>query len=472
MNLLALTIGIAIPGVFGWLLVRTVEGSHPLLLRGERIVYALVLGPTAMMLLTLLCQAFGVIHFTMLGFLIPTSMLTLVLALWNWRRGTLNQATTSALQAHPTPSRALLIIVCCLLLWSGLKVSAGIYSAFTVPTYWDDSFNNWNMRGKLFYVTEKIVLEIAGGNEAVQDSTGVSSYPMSLPLMKTWLSVLRGSWQESLINGIQVLWYLGIIGTLWYGLRRRMSASLSALGVYAFISLPLVLIHGTNPYAEVFLASHLLITLLCIANALDANDEKTVSRWLLVSGLSLGLLAFTKNEAMALYVPLVFATLGATLYLKTKDGTLHREHLSHIILQTIGLSALIIVPWLVFKYSHGLSFGNGKAVSGLGLSFNPRSIQSIWFQLSQEPNFLLLPLLLPVTVIIAGKDIIKGSKAILVLFVLIALLMQWSIFIFVTALATEAIKQTGLSRGAVHIAPVAVFALVVLWEEILSKSHK
>ena len=175
----------------------------------------------------------------------------------------------------------------------------------------------------------------------------------------------------------------------------------------------------------------------------------------------------------AVSVPaLVLATLGATLYLKKKDGVLSQAKLNRIILQTLGLSALIIVPWLAFKYFHGLSFGNGKAVSGLGLSFNSRSIQSIWFQLSQEPNFLLLPLLLPVTLIVAGKDIVRGSKAILVIFVLTALALQWSIFIFVTALATEAIKQTGLSRGAVHIAPFVVFVLVILWEEILQKSHK
>jgi hypothetical protein len=67
---------------------------------------------------------------------------------------------------------------------------------------------------------------------------------------------------------------------------------------------------------------------------------------------------------------------------------------------------------------------------------------------------------------------VRGSKALLIAFVLTALVLQWGIFVFVTALATEAVKQTGLSRGMVHIAPVAVFVLVLLWEEILRNSHK
>jgi hypothetical protein len=472
MTLIALLIGIAVPATLGWLLLRTIEGHHPLLLRGERIVYGFTLGPTAMMLIILVCHALTITQITFTGFLAPVIICIAVLLLWNWKRGTLQNSAGAVLQHHPSPSRPLLVLIVILLLWSGIKVVSGTVDAFTVPTYWDDSFNNWNMRGKLFYHEKAIVLEIPGGNDVTQDSTGVSSYPMSLPLMKTWLSTLRGSWNESLVNGIQVLWYLGIIGTLWYGLRRRLSPAISALGVYAFIALPLVLIHGVNPYAEVFVASHLLITLLCVTSALDATTEKNVMGWLSLSGLSLGLLAFTKNEGMALYVPLVIASICWTLYAQTKAGVLSQSQLKRTALKTFALAGLIIIPWLAFKYAHSLSFGNGKAVSALSLSFSPRAIQSIWYQLSHEPNFLLLPLLLPVTVILAGGDRVRGSKALLIAFVLTALVLQWGIFVFVTALATEAVKQTGLSRGMVHIAPVAVFVLVLLWEEILRNSHK
>lgn len=466
MTLLALLVGIAVPGVLGWLLVRSVEGRHPLLLGTERIVYGFTLGPTAMMLIVLLCHALGLTPITLTGFFAPVVICIALLTSWNWKRGSLNNPSGFVLRHHATTSRPLIALTIVLLLWSGIKIASGTINAFTVPTYWDDSFNNWNMRGKLFYYEKAVKLEIPGGNDVTQDAIGVSSYPMSLPLMKTWLSTLRGSWNESLVNGIQVLWYLGIIGILWYGLRRRLSPAISALGVYAFISLPLVLIHGVNPYAEVFLASHLLIALLCVTNAFDATTERDVTGWLSLSGLSLGLLAFTKNEGMALYVPLVLASIYWTLYAQTKAGVLSQSQLKRTALRTLSLAGLIIIPWLAFKYAHGLSFGNAKAVSALSLSFSPRAIQSIWYQLSHEPNFLLLPLLFPVTLLIAGKDIVRGSKALLVAFVLTALVLQWSIFVFVTALATEAVKQTGLSRGIVHIAPVAVYVLVILWEEI------
>lgn len=467
MTLIALILGIMIPGILGWLIVRSVEGRHPLLLRSERIIYGVTLGPTAMMLVVLLCNALGLISITLTGFLIPNIICIALLTMWNWKRGSLNNHSGFVLHHHAPPSRPLIALIVVLLLWSGIKIASGTINAFTVPTYWDDSFNNWNMRGKLFYYEKAVKLEIPGGNDVTQDAIGVSSYPMSLPLMKTWLSTLRGTWNESLANGIQVLWYVGIIGSLWYGLRRRVSPTISALGVYAFISLPLVLIHGVNPYAEVFLASHLLIALLCITNAVEATTEKNVTGWLLLSGLSLGLLAFTKNEGMALYAPLVFLSICWTIFMQTKAGILSQNHLKRTALSVLILAGVIIIPWLAFKYTHGLSFGNGKAVSSLHLAFSSRAIQSIWYQLSHEPNFLLLPLLFPVTLLIAGKDIVRGSKALLVAFVLTALVYQWGIFIFVTALETEAIKQTGLSRGMVHIAPIAVFVLVLLWEEIL-----
>lgn len=459
MTLAALLIGIAVPTTLGWLVIACVEGRKPVLGKRERLAWALSLGTTIMMFGTLVLHWIGAVRLNLPGFAIPAGTAILVLTVFVFFRGILRATWNHRPELAPSApfSMGMKLTLGVLLLWTCIKLAAGAYDLAGVPTYWDDSFNNWNMRGKMFYVQQELVLSIPVGNGVVQTESGVSSYPPTVPLMKTWLADVRGAWEEPLVNGVHFAWLLGLIASAYFFLRRNIGAFSSALGAYAVVSLPLLLIHGSNPYADIFVAAHVLLAAGCVLQVSKTDGSQRLS-WLRLSGLAIGLLAFTKNEALLLYAPVLVLLLGWQVF---RGAGANRPEERRALAIAAGIAAAVILPWLAFKWSHGLSFGNAKAVSSVSFGFSGMALQAIWFHLSHEPNWLLVPLALPL-LMIANR---KRGWNVLTLFVTAVFVEQTVIFTF-TSLSNEAILQTGLSRGLLHIAPVAVLAAVLLADKL------
>ena len=460
MNLLAAIPGILLPAAIGWLTVGLIA-HRAVLTKMEHASWSLILGPTLSMLVVFLLAGAGLTNFSLAGFLVPLILLLLILGGLAWKRRCLLPAyTVPAPFTLPTGWVRYAVII--FGLWTALKLLAGAYDLASVPTYWDDSFNNWNMRGKIFYEMQLPVLEIPVGNGVVQTAQGVSSYPPSLPLFKTWLSVIRGSWQEPLVNGVHLVWLAGLLLTFYVTLRRRYDALTALFGTCLLVSLPLVLIQSMNPYAEIFVASHLLLTVTALFHAAEAEEEGHAGAWMRLSGLSLGLLLFTKNEATVLYAPILLALAALTLTTLRRRGIDVRK----TAIAALALFALLALPWIAFKWMNGLTFGNAKAVSGVALGFSGKALFAIWHHLSHEPNEMLLPLALPLALLASGRKALRMPEAVLTLFVIGAVGLQLLLFLFVGALETEAVMQTGLSRGLVQVSPVALLLLILLVERM------
>ena len=150
--------------------------------------------------------------------------------------------------------------------------------------------------------------------------------------------------------------------------------------------------------------------------------------------------------------------------LKSKGTTIK------FIVGIVALLALITVPWIAFKWANGLTFGNAKAVSDISIGFSKVAAWAIWHHLSHEPNTLLLPLSLIITLIAAGRSAWRSPVMVLTVFLVAAAGIQFFLFMFVGALETEAVMQTGLSRGLVQIAPVGMMVVVLLTERLLKES--
>lgn len=469
MSMLAFFIGITMTTTIGWLLLAVSEGRSPVLGRAERVAYALVFGPTAAMFVVFLCHIYGLTKLNLSGFLVPQIVMILILGIAAWKRGAFVRGQSVALfvpkKIYPLGMTFGIALLC---VWTALKIIAGSYDLVSVPTYWDDSFNNWNMRAKMFTVTEVLTLEIPGGNGVTMSAQGVGSYPPMVPLMKTWVSVLRGRWHEGLANGIHVVWFLGLIGVLYFTLRRFVDPLLSALGIWALVSLPLVLIHGSNPYADIVVAAHIVVAVAALLGLKKAIKRDTVLTWSTLFFLSLALLVFTKNEGLVLHLPLLLLTAVAFSIRRNNLVSLadHRRAITNGFL----IVATVVLPWVLFKWSEGLTFGNAKAVGEFSLAFNPHVPKAIWLHLSHQPNWLLLPLVLPLAFIAAGKKFWTSPEACIGAFVLAEISVQCLIFLFVPNLGTEAVNQTGISRGLLHIMPVAILLLFLLLRGILKRA--
>jgi hypothetical protein len=353
-----------------------------------------------------------------------------------------------------------------LVVWTVIKLIAGAYDLTMVPTYWDDSFNNWNMRAKLFYQTEMLTLEIPNGNGAIQSAQGVGSYPPTVSMVKTWLSVVRGSFQEPLINSVHVVWLLGLLLGFFATCRRYLNRNWSLLALYGLVSLPLFLIHGSNPYADIFVAAHLFLTVMTVLGITRSTHAHELKIWLRLFGLALGLLIFTKNEALILHTPLLILAAAWALYDRTKATVISKDALPRSIAVASLFVLSFVLPWLGFKWINGLTFGNAKSVSGVSFVLNPQVARAIWFHFTHEPNWLLLPFVLPFFLIVSGKKGFEMPTGILALIACLSVIGQMTLFLIIPSLATEAIDQTGISRGLLQIAPIAMLLTVLLIDRV------
>ncbi len=469
MSILAFMIGVGITTLVGWLAVGAAQGRTPVLSRYERLAWGLTLGPTLGMFSVFLCHVLGLTKLNLTGFLAPQLFLIAILGIFGWKLGTLNFRGPKPYVSRQSHPRWMTIGIGLLCIWTAIKIIAGAYDLISVPTYWDDSFNNWNMRGKIFYMTEELQLEIPGGNGVIVTAGSVGSYPPTLPLMKTFVSVLRGAWHEPLVNSVHLVWFIGLLSVLYFTLRRSFDPLVSALGIWAIVSLPLILIHGNNPYADIFVAAHVLLAASALLALRKSHVSSDIQAWTKLFFLTLGLLVFTKNEALLLHVPLL--CLAAVIFeiwhrknLALKD---HRKTL----VTGLCIAVAFALPWLSFKWMNGLTFGNAKSVSGVSLTFNPVVLKAIWFHLTHEANWLLLPLVLPLALIAAGRRFWRSPEAVLGAFVLADIALQFMLFIMIQALATEAINQTGLSRGLLQVAPVAVLVIFSLWAMMTQETN-
>jgi hypothetical protein len=467
-SIAAFIIGIGIMTALGWLMLRVVEGSAALLFPFERIAWANVLGTTVSMLLIFLLHVTSAISLTRWPMLIALLIVIVAFAAIVVRKRLhRNLAPTTQLPKNAPVSTLAKRIGWALLAWIAIKLIMGSLDVALTPTYWDDSFNNWNLRGKAAFVRGELRLELPGSSDdATIGKTGVNSYPPTIPFAKTWLAAIRGKFSDGRVNSIHVVWYIALLVTFYWTLRRRLERSLALFGTYLLASLPLLTVQGFNPYADVFVAGHILIVWSALLNAADDHRPAVIARWMAIAALAMGLAVFTKNEVLVLHLPLFIAAAVAIVLHHLRSQRLSRVAMIRIIalMGLIGLA--IVLPWLLFKWLNGLTFGNAKSILNQEITFEPAALQAVWFFLAKEANFLFLPMCAAIVAFAFRTKLSTFPIILPALFVVISMVLQIAIYVF-TPLSTEAIMQTGIGRGFVQIAPIALFVVIIVTAPML-----
>jgi hypothetical protein len=353
---------------------------------------------------------------------------------------------------HSSAPLWLKIAASLLAVWTAVKVlMLGVTFLLLTPTFLDDSLDNWNFRAKVFFQTQSVQI-VLPGSTAEQAPTGVSSYPPAVPLVKSFLATLAGEWSEPLVNVVHLLWFACLIGLFFCALRRLTSPWWALIGTWLLVSLPLLLMHGTNTYADVFLASILFAAVSTLLFADHADGDARTS-FLRVSALATAALAFTKNEALLLYLPGIALLWILLLWRgRGRDGG--------AALWAFWAVAAVLVPWVTYKWAHGMTFGNAKAVTGLSMGWQPQALNAIVTQLWFEGNWMLLPLLLPILLVWRRSEAFTRLR-LLAIFTILLFLGQLPLYLF-TSLSVEATYQTGYGRGLIHLAPIAVLLFAAL----------
>lgn len=459
MTLLALLPGIALPAVVGWLLLDLVEWKTHVLGHGEKWVLGFVVGLT----FTMFCAFFGNvltgIPFTLFGFLGVIAGPMMILGIpWIWRKKSRIDAVG---MFHETPphdkhvSRPIMIGLIVFGMWIAIRIVAFGGIAVTTPSFFDDTMDNWNLRGKIFFIEKTFTLDVPWGG-----TTGVSSYPPSVSLAKTWLSTIAGTWDEGLVNSIHTVWFIALLLLVYWSLKRSLPWFWAALGSLMLASLPLELIHGTNAYADVFLSVHLFAAVALMLQALREDHSGRACTWLRLSALAIAMVPFTKNEGWALYFPVLLILSGGTYLWLWKQKTVATRELIKAGLLAAAMLLAIAVPWIGFKVVHGLNFGNAKSID-MNFQWHENVVTSIFVNTFLEGNWnLLFPLFFGL-LIYRFRTAFLTPLLLLTAFFLIPYCIQLFFYLF-TGLAQEALLQTGYARGLIHLMPVIVMLVTFL----------
>lgn len=461
MTFIAFLIGVTLPTLSGILLLSLLERRHPVLERFERIALGYILGSAYTMFLTFLVEICTHLPLALPLFL-GIQLVTLgILYGLQYRYGVRHAEKTHHRAAFPTHTLPLWIKTLYRVLLSLMILKIAVTSItflLLVPTYLDDSLTNWNLRGKIFYHDQQLTLVLPGENPLTSPQ-GVSSYPPTVPLMKTWFSTLAGEWNDPLVNSMHVLWYIAALILVYAGIRRHAGREWANVGLLMIGGMPLYLMHGTNAYADIFLSVHVFAAISMLFHALHATHEEERMTFLRISAIATAILPFTKNEAMLVYLPTLIVVIGVSL-LWSLRRFMTTAHLRSALLWYSVSFLLICVPWLGYKWSHGLTFGNGKSFTSLGFSWHENVLISIAINTFFEANWLLLFPLLLILLIWRWRAAFSTLSA-LSAFFLIIYIGQMLMYLF-TNLATEALRQTGYARGLVQLTPLVILLTTLL----------
>ncbi len=458
MTFFRLLIGLMLPVLCAYACVRAVEFRAPVLQRLERWTLAVVLGGPLTMTAAFALYNTGLIRITLPGMSAAVALTLLV--------GGAAYALCGRAAALPAPAPAPAGhlsawqqgLLAAGAVWWAAKTGAMAFMLLATPAFIDDVYDNWNLRAKAYVVTGNIL----------QDSTfvdaGIQSYPTSVPLFKAWLALLAGNLEEYALNAPHLLWYLSIPCLLYFCLRRTGSRWWSLAGVALFASMSLPLTQASTAYADLLVSAVLLSCFSCLLLAAHVRDETQRASALRLAFLCMGLLVFTKNEGLVLYLPLALAGATATVLHLRKRDALSGGALLRTLAFGATLLAVLIVPWLLWKFGNGLAFGNAKPISSMSVAWQPGVLRVIRFNVFQQANWGLVPALLCALLLVRWRRLHAWQALLSAVLLFGALALQWGAFLF-TSLSVEALRQTGLARGMIHIAPVAVLLTVLLWKE-------
>jgi hypothetical protein len=491
MILLTYPLAFFILALEGTLFIRLLEGRSPVLYHVERWCTGFLLASALTSFLFLWGFLFGV-PLNLAGFLgMHAVTLLILLGLTGQRfprfcfppspsmqRGGFRTAATALKDFRSQRPQWVFILLCVLLIWTGVKIGAGLTNILTIPSYWNDTYASWNMRAKVLYKSENLLIGLPKDHEYYFGGR-VASYPLTVYFTKIWFAHITGGftlseasgaslvegWNDTVVNSLSFAWFILLLTCVFLALLRETNLFWSITGLYLLVSLPLVLMHGTNAYSDGLMAAHLFLALHFFYRWVREDDSGRKQSWLLLFGAAAGAMTFIKNEAMLIYLPPL--VLFFVIHLWKICPSI--DHLKKPLLQFCVLVGFVSVPWVLFKIGLGLTFGNATAPSTFSLIPNEDALYAMEGDLLYTGSYLLFFPLLILLIFLTFHFWRKHAVGFLILFLIIVLIGEICIY-WLTPIATEAIRHTAFGRGMVHLIPGAVFAVVILLRHLFGEN--
>lgn len=337
-----------------------------------------------------------------------------------------------------------------ILVWLAMKAGFVLFESFNRPIYSHDNWSSWSSGAKFFYYRGGLELNPSseyffGGNYRIWHG-----HPLLTPLAEVWMAVNLGRFDEILSKAWSPFYYIATI-TLLYSAIKREGGRVTALAcAFMLSSAPLLTYHALDSYADMPLSFYVLGGSVFLWRYMEERRRGP----LMVAGLLFAIAAFTKNEGV-LY--LLFAFTALFIYILFEKKLRWRELLYFLV------PAMIILPWIAFKFVHGIGYGHHIGTAGLHwidkLHFE---IFPIYFkELFYHANHGLIIAFAVVITVIGFMTILKSN--IKYLYVIIILIICSFLFLYTTTMDFESVtKRTASNRNILTFIPLLLYTVTLV----------
>jgi len=304
---------------------------------------------------------------TPLSLLGPHALLALAFGIL-LRKETIPPESTPVGTVPRTRAGTAITIICSLLL-----VIVSIYSfshAILLPTFQYDSATNWTMRSQVSFVDRHIAFDTTEDRGMAKPQ-----YPFLFHALQITANQGQARWNDTAANAILFVLSLGSFAAVFLLLARSRGRLHALVTTTLIVGIPQLSLHLAQGYADINLVQSLLLSLACLAAALEETGRRRAE--LLASALFVASAVWTKSEGV------VFGLLPWLLILGTcawKKPPVRRDACF-----AAGVALLLSLPWELFAWAKGLSLTPHS--SDTMVSFRAEGLGDAFFGLMSRGSF-------------------------------------------------------------------------------------
>lgn len=354
------------------------------------------------------------------------------------------------------------LLVSFALFWLLFKLIIWFVSVVNLPTYQDDSFHNWNMRAKVFYERESLVLD---NNDEDFLWRGYKQYPLTPSIYKTFLMNFSWKWTEWNANFPWFLYYtLWILLMFFVIFRKTESIWFSFLWVYLLSSIPLYYIHWTNPYSDVMMSIYFFIAVYFLYLFVSWKVN------ILYPILFIWILGYIKSEWLIIFTTSILLSLLVLLIIKKH---FNKENIINYLKIFSGV-LVVNLPFILFKTVYSLWFWNWDAsIADTSLTLHFEIFYPLYQALFHTGAYNILPFFFIILIVTWFYKYKKFNKDSFIFFLSLFISFSIIIFIYFTTFTFQyVIDQTWINRSMMQIMYIFIFVFILFLYDIVTNDWK
>lgn len=462
-----LLIAFGLPTLCGYFLVESVLGKASNLFYLEKLLLGFGAG-IWILTLEMFLMGIAAVAYTPAAISAVLVITTVLMALIRYFFPGLNHGPGTALP--PERSGPLWTIFGILLiLWIGWKIGFVLYEGFNRPILAQDSWENWSGGAKFFFYNQGLLLDRSNEHFFGMGYRTYMGHPLLNSLAQVWTSLMLGEFHESLAKAWVPFYFIGILGLLFFSVKREAGRVAAIISAFILSSAPLITYHATEALSDMPLAFYVLAGSLLLWRYFEGGKHAG-PRTVALSGLFFSMGAFTKTEGLVY----IFSASAAIIAYNIIEKESRWKDLVCFILPAV----LFIAPWLIFKAYHGIGYGHGYGTESIiGDAFGEIrwtqalhiEVIGIFFKemLLAVDHALIFPFLGLITIL--GFRTILNTN-IKYLYMIIIIVISAFLFVYTTTIDyIGVINRTHTHRNILTFVPLAFLTASILASRLLRR---